>query len=277
VRPDGSIRYAHILGHPVLDQAGKVAEFMGVIMDVTERKRAERALRRARERVLEARFAAALEERTRIAREIHDTLLQGFTGVALQLVAGVNRVSGPPEAVATLHEVIGLAQQTLVDARRAVWDLRSPVLVGGDFPAAVRTAAEDCVRGTGITLEYDVGGAPRPVDPAIEAVAVRVVQEAITNVVRHAGARTLRVRVSFEARGVRLSAIDDGRGFAVEPDIRAYGGHWGLVGMRERATSVRGKLSVRSTPGHGTEIVLLVPYVIGGGSRAGRKVSTPAS
>jgi PAS domain S-box-containing protein len=273
VRPDGSIRHAQILGHPVLDQAGRVVEFMGVIMDVTGRKLGERALRRAHERVLEARFAAALEERTRIAREIHDTLLQGFTGVALKLVAGVNRVSGPPDTVAALHEVIRLAQQTLVDARRAVWDLRSPSLAEGDFPAAVRAAAEDCVRGTGITLEFEVGDHSRPVDPDIEAVAIRVVQEAITNVVKHAGAHTLQVRLSFEARGLRLSVIDDGRGFAIDPNIRAYGGHWGLVGMRERATRVRGKLLVRSSPGHGTEIALLVPYVLRRASRAGVRAS----
>jgi PAS domain S-box-containing protein len=267
VRPDGSIRHAHILGHPVLDQAGEVVEFMGVIMDVTERKRAERALRRARERVLEARFGAALEERTRIAREIHDTLLQGFTGVALKLVAGVNRVSGPPETVAALDEVIRLAQHTLVDARRAVWDLRSPPPASGDFSAAIKAAAEDCVRDTGLTLGHDVGGPPQPVDPVIEVAAIRVVQEAITNVIKHADAGTVRVSVSFEAKGVRLAVIDDGRGFVVERDIRAYGGHWGLVGMRERAICVRGKVSVRSTPGHGTKIILLVPYVLSGASR----------
>ncbi|MFL5401722.1 MAG: PAS domain-containing protein [Gemmatimonadales bacterium] len=263
IRPDGSIRHAHVMGHPVLHQAGRVVEFMGVIMDVTERKRAERALRRARERILETRFAAALEERTRIARDIHDTLLQGFTGVALKLVAGVNQVTGPRETVAALHEVIGLAQQTLVDARRAVWDLRSPALASGDFPAAVRAAAEECVRGSGITLEYDVGGLPRPVAPAVEEVAVRVVQEALTNVVKHADARTVRVGLGFEPKGVRLTVIDDGHGFTVQLDNRAYGGHWGLLGMRERATQVRGKLSIRSMPGHGTEVVLLVPYAPG--------------
>lgn len=271
VRPDGSIRHAHILGHPVLDQAGQVIEFMGVIMDVTARKRAERALRGARERVLEARFAAALEERTRLAREIHDTLLQGFTGVALKLVAGVNRVGGPPETVAELHNVVRLAQQTLVDARRAVWDLRSPSPSDSDLSGAIKAAAEDCVRGTGVTLQFDVGGPPQPVDPVIEVTAVRVLQEAITNVIKHAGAGTVRVRVSFEARGVRLSVIDDGQGFVVERDIRSYGGHWGLVGMRERAISVRGKVSVRSSAGQGTEVVLLVPYVLRKASRAARR------
>jgi signal transduction histidine kinase len=91
---------------------------------------------------------------------------------------------------------------------------------------------------------------------------VRVAQEAVTNVVKHAQARTVRVRLSFETRRLRLSVIDDGRGFTVETDFHAYGGHWGLLGMRERASQIRGKLSLRSTPGHGTELVLLVPYSV---------------
>ncbi len=99
-------------------------------------------------------------------------------------------------------------------------------------------------------------------DPDVEAVVIRVAQEAITNVVKHAAARTVRVRLSFEPRRIRLSVTDDGRGFAVASDFQAYGGHWGLLGMRERASQVRGKLSLRSTPGLGTEVVLLVPYVV---------------
>jgi PAS domain S-box-containing protein len=261
VRPDGSIRYVHIRGQPVFDETGETDEFIGVIMDITNRKRTERALRRARERALEARFAAVLEERTRLARDIHDTLLQGFTGIALKLVAAINRVTGPPESVSALRDLVSLAQQTLTDARRAVWDLRSPALAG-DFPAALRTAVEDCVRGTTLGLEFDIGGPLQPVNPDVEAVVVRVAQEAVTNVVKHADARMVRVRLSFETRRVRLSVIDDGRGFTVESNFQAYGGHWGLLGMRERASQVHGKLSLRSTPGHGTELVLLVPYTV---------------
>jgi PAS domain S-box-containing protein len=263
VRPDGSIRYVHMRGQPVFDMHGETDEFIGVIMDITDRKRTERALRRARERAIESHFSAVLEERTRLARDIHDTLLQGFTGIALKLVAATSRVTEPPESVVALRDLVGLAQQTLIDARRAVWDLRSPSLEGADFPAALRTAAEDCVRGSGLELEYDVGGPPRRVDPAIEAVVVRVAQEAIANVVKHADARTVRVRLSFESRRVRLSVIDDGRGFVVSSDFQVYGGHWGLLGMRERASQVHGKLSLRSTPGRGTELVLLVPYSVG--------------
>jgi PAS domain S-box-containing protein len=101
VRPDGSIRLVYLVGHPVLE-TGQVVELVGTVMDITERRRAERAIRRARERALHARFDAVLDERTRLAREIHDTLLQGFTGVALKLVAAINRFGGSPEAASTL-------------------------------------------------------------------------------------------------------------------------------------------------------------------------------
>ena len=201
-----------------------IVEFMGVVMDVTDRKRAERALRRARERALEARFAAVLEERTRLARDIHDTLLQGFTGIALKLVAAINRVTEPPESVVALRDLVGLAQQTLTDARRAVWDLRSPALAGGDFPAALRTAAEDCVRGTKLELEYDVGGPPRPVDPDVEAVVVRVAQEAIANVVKHADARTVRRKARRSRRaGCDCPSSTTVRGSPSHPTSRPTG------------------------------------------------------
>jgi PAS domain S-box-containing protein len=262
VLPDGSIRHIHGVGHPVLGASGEVVELVGTVMDVTERKRAERAVRRARDRLLQARFTAMLEERTRIAREIHDTLLQGFTGIALQLVAATGRVAGPPEAVAALRDLVGLAKKTLEDARQAVWDMRAPALAGGDFSAALRAIAEERLHGTEIALECTVQGVPRPLDPEVEAVVFRVEQEAIANVVRHSAAHTVRLGLSYGARAMRLSVNDDGRGFAVDPDFHGYGGHWGLLGMRERASQVRAKLSVRSAPGHGSEIVIRVPYAV---------------
>jgi two-component system sensor histidine kinase DegS len=95
-----------------------------------------------------------------------------------------------------------------------------------------------------------------------------VMQEALANIVKHAGARTVRLSLGYESRRVRLSIVDDGRGFVVDPELQSYGGHWGLLGMRERATRLRGSLSVHSTPGSGTEVVLLVPY--SSGSKTGR-------
>jgi PAS domain S-box-containing protein len=265
IRPDGSIRYVHSQGERLLDESGAAVELIGVVMDVTKRKRAERALRQARERALGARFAAILAERTRLAREIHDTLLQGFTGVGLRLVAVANGVTDQPTAAA-LREVVSLAQKTLEDARRAVWDIRSPSLAAGEFSAILRSAAEDCIRGTGLSLEYELKGPPRPVDPEVEAVVVRVAQEAITNTVKHAAARTLRVRCTYGGHRLRVSIADDGKGFTVDPDFRGYGGHWGLLGMRERAGQIGGRLRVGSAPGQGTKVLLLVPYAVRGGS-----------
>jgi len=260
VRRDGTVRHLHSVLHPVVGANGEVTELVGTTVDVTERKRGARALRRARERALGARFTAVLGERTRLARDIHDTLLQGFTGVALQLVAAINRMTLPAEATAELRDVVGLAQKTLTDARRAVWDLRSPALAAGDLAAALRSTAEDGVRGTGLALAFETVGPTRAVGHEVEEVALRVVQEAIANAVKHAGARGVRVRLEFEPRGLRLTVGDDGRGFTVDPDAHSYGGHWGLLGMRERAGRIGGTLSVRSAPGEGTEVLLAAPY-----------------
>ena len=260
VRPEGSIRYVHTKGQPVLDDAGVMVEVMGVIMDVTDRKRAERALRQARERMLETRFVAMLDERTRLAREIHDTLLQGFTGVGLKLVAAANQVTGQPETSAALHDVVTMAQQALGDARRAVWDMRAPSDSAGDLLMKLRTAEEGAVRGTGLELACEARGPARPLDQEAEAVVVLVAHEAVLNVIKHAAARTVRIQLAYRGRGMRLSVTDDGRGFAVDPGFRGYGGHWGLLGMHERASQIRAKLSVRSTPGLGTKVILLVPY-----------------
>ena len=213
---------------------------------------------RARERLLRARFAARLDERTRLAHELHDTLLQDFTGVALQVAAVTNRMEGPPEIVAALRDVIASAQKTLENARRAIWDMRPASPAGCDFVTTMRAAAEEGIRGTDLRLEFAVEGPVLPADPDVETAVFRVAQQAIANAVKHAAARTVRVVLTYEPTRIRLAVTDDGRGFVVDPDFRAYSGHLGLLGMQERASQVHGTLTVRSSPGHGTEIVLLV-------------------
>jgi signal transduction histidine kinase len=236
--------------------------------------RLARAKRQARERVLEARFTAQLEERTRLAREIHDTLLQGFTGVSLQLLAAMGRRGDPAEFDAALNHVIALAQKTLADARQAVWDMRPPALEGSDFATALEAALDRSLAGTPLALDYAVRGTPRTLRPELETVVYRVAQEAVTNVVKHAAAQTARVTLAYEDRSVRLTVADDGSGFSVDPDRRTFAGHWGLLGMRERASQLRGKLIVRSAPGAGTKVVLRVPSR--GSARSARQ-ETPQS
>ena len=264
VRPDGSIRYLRILGEPVVDASGDLGEGLAAVADVTLQEEAANKLRQTQQQATEARFAAMLDERIRIARELHDTLLQGFTGVGLQLVAVTNRVAGPPEIVAALHDVVALTQRTLEGARRAIWDIRPASSAGGDFVGTLRAAAEEAVRGTDVRLDFVVEGSVLPTGPDVEAAVLRVMQEAITNVVKHAAAPTVRVVLMYEPTRIRLTVTDHGRGFVVDPEFRAYGGHLGLLGMQERASQVRGTLTVRSSPGQGTDIVLLVACAHGG-------------
>jgi len=257
--PDGRVKYVHIVARAARQTSG--LEFIGAIMDVTDTKRAQRAVRRARERALTARFTAALEERTRLAREIHDTLLQGFTGVALQLTAMARRQTDPAMGAA-LKEIVDVAQRTLDEARQAVWDLREPVSLPESFAASLRQLAERGIASTNLTLDFDVRGFERPLASPVQSVATRVLQECIANVVKHANARSIRVRVSYEADGLKLSVSDDGIGFQLDPTFRAHGAHWGLLGMKERASELRGALAVRSARGRGTTVVLRLPDLL---------------
>jgi two-component system sensor histidine kinase UhpB len=260
VRPDGTIRHIRSVSRPVLDKDGEVEEYIGVIVDVTERVLAEKRLSEAQEAAAHERFVARLDERTRLSRELHDTLLQGFTGVGLKLLAVTKRITGAPETVAELRDVIAFAQQTLESARMAIWDMRPPPRVGKDCWETIWLAAEIGIRDSGLAVERTVHGEPRAVDPEIATTIFRVTEEAITNIVKHAHARTVRITLTLEPAQLRLSIADDGKGFFLEPDLRTYRGHLGLLSMRERASVASGTLSVNSAPGRGTEVVLVVPY-----------------
>ena len=257
-RADGSYRSVLRRAVPLRNERGEIVRWYGTGTDIDDLKRAQRAARLARDRELTARFAAALEERTRLAREIHDTLLQGFTGLALQLTA-IARRSADAKTAAALGDIIDLAQRALDDARQAVWDLRAPTADAATFPAVLRQVAEQGLRETGVTLAFQVVGAERALPAQVEAAAARVAQESIANTVKHAAARVVRVRLSYRPSGMRLSIADDGKGFTVDPEFRAYGGHWGLLGMKERAAELGGALRVRSAPGRGTTVALRVP------------------
>jgi signal transduction histidine kinase len=221
-----------------------------------------RARRRARMRALKAKFAGILEERTRLAREIHDTLLQGVTGIALQLDTLLPQVRTSPDAAAeALERIIQLALETSRDARQAVWDMRPAALTDdGDFVRAVEVAAGRLTAGAAVDVSLSVTGRVRRLSLKQQSVVLRIVQEAVTNAVRHAEARTIRLLLVYGERRFRVAVIDDGRGFAVETDFRSYEGHWGLLGMQERASRLGGALAVQSAPAHGTKVTLVLPY-----------------
>jgi signal transduction histidine kinase len=208
-------------------------------------------------RALRARF----EERTRLAREIHDTLLQGVTGIVLQLGVVLPQVrTSPDTATAMLERIIELAMATSREARQAVWDMRPTALDDVDFPHAVEATARRLADAAGVAVGMSAMGSVRSLPLEPQSVVLRVVQEAVANVVRHAHARSIRLQLEYGTRRVRLVVTDDGRGFVVERNFHAYQGHWGLLGMQERASELGGALSVRSAPGSGTTVTLVLPY-----------------
>ena len=239
--------------------AGRVHEEAGrrAVRVAEARRRA--AKRRARVRALEARFAAVLEERTRLAREIHDTLLQGVTAIALQLRAVLPHLDPSPTSAETLRRIIAIADQTSHEARQAVWDIRPDARTNSDIVRAIETAVWRLVDGTGLHAHVTVSGHGRRVPTEKRDVVLRVAQEAVANAVRHAAASTILVRLGYGARRLTLSVSDDGVGFVMSTEPDAFAGHWGLVGMRERAASVGGVIAVRSAPGAGTTVRLVVP------------------
>ncbi len=209
-------------------------------------------------RVAEAsRVAAVVAERNRLARDIHDTLAQGFTGVIVQLEAAEDaRLRGlGPESDEHLRRARVLARESLQEARRSVRALRPQALDGSTLCDAVESLVERITNGTGTHAEFLLIGEPRRLPPEWEENLYRICQELLTNVVRHASACNVVARVIFEPNEVRLDVRDDGIGFdrARRPD-----GH-GLAGVEERVGEMGGQLAVRTAAGVGTTIMVHLP------------------
>lgn len=215
-------------------------------------------LYRLRVKRIEMQFSAVLAERNRIAREIHDTLAQGFAGISVQLelVARMLTVSGE-KAQIHLDQARILVRNSLAEARRSVWDLRSQSLEAGGLPVALSETARQISAGSNVQTQVQVSGSYRALTPNVENNLLRIGQEAMTNAVKHARAAHIRVELKYDAKSVRLSVRDDGRGFdPKQARASAISGHFGLVGMRERAAEIGGKLFVNSAPNAGTEVAV---------------------
>lgn len=205
----------------------------------------------------EARQLAVLEERTRLAREIHDTLAQGFTGIIVQLqTAAELGAADPARQQAHVEQAVALARSSLAEARRSVQALRPPALLDADLAGALLRLLQQLTAHTAIDATFAVTGTPAPLPPEVEGQLLRIGQEAITNALRHAGARRLQVELRFEAAAVRLQVRDDGAGF-VPAQVRDD--RFGLLGMRERAQQLGATLEVTSAPGAGTTVSVFAP------------------
>jgi signal transduction histidine kinase len=226
------------------------------VAELTAARERERAGADLMARVIDAQEA----ERARVARDLHDDIGQALTSVllGLRLVEGAVSAGGAPEAVRErLEEVRTLVADALGSVRHLAFDLRPTVLDDVGLVAALeRLVAETATRhGLAARLDLDGLDAERRLAPALETVVYRIVQEALTNVARHAAATAVEVRVAAGTAAVRGEVTDDGKGFEPAPVAASLG----LAGMRERAALAGGRLEVVSAPGAGTRVAFEVP------------------
>ncbi|MBV9502876.1 MAG: ATP-binding protein [Acidobacteriaceae bacterium] len=206
-------------------------------------------------REAEARFNAVLQERSRIAREIHDTLAQGFIGVSVQLELVSRLLSSSLDAAREhLDQARIQVRESIGEARRAIWQLRSQPSERMDLPARLSKLAANAAADSSIRADVEVRGIYRSLPADVEDELLRIAQEAVTNAIRHGEPGTIHIDLAYESRRVRMTITDDGHGFTVSPDVPAAIGHYGLKGMRERAEQIDAKLTVSSTPGSGTVV-----------------------
>ena len=214
------------------------------------------------------RLEERVNERTRIARELHDTLLQSFHGLMLRFQAAYNFLPArPEEAARTLGGALDQGAQAITEARDAVQELRSSSVTTNDLAPAIRALCEELKAGesnrNSAAAEMEMEGEPRELHPILRDEVYRIAGEALRNAFRHAQAQRIDVGISYDDHELRLRVRDDGKG--IDPAVlndKGRAGHWGLAGMRERAESIGGRLEIWSAPGGGTEIDLRIPASI---------------
>lgn len=203
---------------------------------------------------------AVLSERTRLAKELHDTIEQTMTGVTLQLNAVAKLLQQNPDTAGHhLSLARSMVRTSRVDLRRSIWDLRSRELEQFDLPTALLISGNQIADGANIRIEVEKKGTVRPLPEIIEENILRVGQEAITNTVKHSGATHLILELEFSSDNVFLTIKDNGNGFTPDNCLGPNNGHFGLLGMSERAKRLGGNISITSAPGLGTTIRMEIP------------------
>lgn len=213
--------------------------------------------------VVQAREAGIVDERQRMAGEIHDTLAQGLMGILAQLEAADLAEHDGPRRRRHLGLAKELARESLAEARRSVQALRPRRLESARLPEALRELAKQWTQTSGIPVRAEVDGEPSPLQPALEVVLFRAAQEALANTAKHADAAQVGMTLTYMHDQVSLDVLDDGKGF--DPDgvesapAPAIGSGYGLAAMRHRLRQVGGHLEIESTPGDGTTVSASVP------------------
>ncbi|MDA3647856.1 sensor histidine kinase [Saccharopolyspora indica] len=219
--------------------------------------------------LVQAREAGVLDERQRIARDIHDTLAQGLAGILTQLQAAEQTMDRPPVLHRHVANAMNLTRESLTEACRTVHAVQPEVLAESRLPDAISDVASRWSEVNRIDAVLTTTGDPRPMHTDVEVTLLRAAQEALSNVAKHARAGRVGLTLSYMEDLVTLDVRDDGVGF--EPDAKRAGGPgsggFGLAGMRQRVQRLAGRLDIESEPGGGTAISASVPAIPAGGDR----------
>ena len=214
--------------------------------------------------VAQAREAGMLDERQRMAREIHDTIAQGLTGVITQIEAVNQSWSNEEEMHRHLDTASELARESLTEARRSVQALRPAPLEDSRLPVALGDVTARWSEVTGLPVQFTTVGERHPLRPEVEVTLLRAAQEGLTNVAKHAAATRAGVTLTFMDDAVSLDVRDDGTGF--DPDQAERDESFGLAAMQQRVAELDGEMLVESAPGDGTAISIQIPTVVAGAS-----------
>jgi signal transduction histidine kinase/ligand-binding sensor domain-containing protein len=213
-----------------------------------------------RERQVRSRFALVLAERARLAREVHDTLAQGYVGIASQL--DVVEMTMPPNAGSSRNALAlarRMARHSLTEARRSLMDLRASALEEQDLAVALEAGADRWAGNSGVTVKVNVEGDATKLPEEVAHHVFRIAQEAVTNAVNHAAPHHINMALRIEPKHLSLHVEDDGCGFEPDDAFTSKQGNFGLIGMRERAERIHGEFQLESEQGKGTRVDVLVP------------------
>jgi len=248
--PDQSIKHIHLFGHATRDQHGRL-EYVGAAQDVTRQE--EERLRRENVR---------LEERTRIAQELHDTLLQTFLSASMQLDIALDLLPAESSAKPLLDRILEIMHRGIEEGRSTIKGLRSSDSDATDLVKALTGVQQELPARQDIDFRVRVAGRQQPLSPLIGLEAYRIGREALLNAFSHSGAKRVECELEYADQDLQIRVRDNGTG--IDPQVLDNGreGHWGLAGMRERAAKIGGLLNISSSATSGTEIRLSIPSSI---------------
>jgi ligand-binding sensor domain-containing protein/signal transduction histidine kinase len=214
---------------------------------------------KAAERELSVRFSERVTERMRIARELHDTLLQALQGLVLSVSNFTSKVSAAPEVQLEMENALERADQLMISGRDRIKNLRGELDGARDLKTELDSIAHDASPNCHPNITVSVDGIPIYLNPIAQDEILWIAKEALANACRHSGAKWIHIQVTYERNDLRVSIRDNGKGMDVEASLARRVGHFGLLGMQERAERIGARLSIRSTEGAGTAIGLSVP------------------